>query len=68
MIRWPLFCTRCGSRTHFAEDCKVPTLGLSTQESDVQAMARDDRKVVALAGVLVVLALALFDLLERVPS
>mgnify|MGYP001582730305 CR=1 FL=1 len=27
-IRWPMLCTRCGSLKHYAEDCKVPTLGL----------------------------------------
>jgi hypothetical protein len=68
-VRWPLFCTRCGSTSHYAEDCKrMPAgMGKSQQERDFDAMVRADRAVILLAAVSVILALVLFGLLERVP-
>lgn len=67
--RFPLFCTRCGSRTHYAEDCtRIPArIGMSQQERDLVDMVRADRNVVLLAAALFVLALILFGLLERAP-
>lgn len=70
VIRWPLFCTRCGSLTHFAEDCtRIPAgLGMSQHERDMLALVRRDRNAVLLAAVAFVLALVLITYLERVPS
>jgi hypothetical protein len=58
-IRWPVLCTRCGSLSHFAEDCtRMPAgLGMSQQERDLVAMVRRDRNAVLLAAVVFVLAL-----------
>lgn len=69
-IRFPMLCTRCGSVSHFAEDCKrMPArMGMSQQERDHLAGARADRNVVLLAAAFFVLALVLFGLLERVPT
>ncbi len=68
--RFPLFCTRCGSREHYAEDCKrMPThMGLSQLERDMIRQERQERTVFILAGLSIVLSLVLFGLLERVPT
>ncbi len=57
VIRWPLLCTRCGSRDHYAEDCTlIPKLGLSECELDMLDDARRDRNIV-LAIVAILMAL-----------
>lgn len=69
-IRWPVLCTRCGSLSHFAEDCtRMPAgLGMSQHERDMLAQVRRDRNAVVLAAVAFVLALVVISYLERVPS
>lgn len=43
-VRWPLLCTRCGSLSHYAEDCtRIPALGLSDAERDMIDLARRGR-------------------------
>lgn len=69
-IRWPVLCTRCGSLSHFAEDCtRMPAgLGMSQHERDLVAMVRRDRRAVLLLAAVLVLAMMIFDILERAPS
>lgn len=69
-IRWPVFCTRCGSLSHFAEDCTrmPPGLGMSQHERDMLAMVRRDRNTVLLMATVFVLALVVISYLERAPS
>ncbi|MES2320158.1 MAG: hypothetical protein V4631_21995 [Pseudomonadota bacterium] len=69
-IRWPVLCTRCGSVTHFVEDCtRMPAgLGMSQHERDMVALVRRDRNAVLLTAAAVVLALAVITYLERAPS
>lgn len=57
--RFPLFCTRCGSRTHYAEDCtRMPArMGMSQNERDLLDHVRRDRNALLLAGLVFVLAL-----------
>jgi len=59
LIRWPLFCTRCGSVTHYAEDCTrmPPRMGMSQQERDMLDHVRADRNAVLLAALVFVLGL-----------
>lgn len=46
-VRWPLFCTRCGSTTHYAEDCtRIPALGLCDFERDMLDNARRERNII----------------------
>lgn len=68
--RFPVFCTRCGSWSHYAEDCKrmPPCMGMSDTERDMMAQRRAEDRVFILAVVVIVLALVLFGLLDRVPS
>jgi hypothetical protein len=58
-IRWPVLCTRCGSLSHFAEDCtRMPArMGVSQQERDLLDQVRRDRNAVILAALVFVLAL-----------
>ena len=58
-IRWPVLCTRCGSLSHFAEDCTrmPPRMGMSQQERDLLDHVRADRNAVLLAALVFVLAL-----------
>jgi hypothetical protein len=69
-VRWPVLCTRCGSTSHFAEDCtRMPAgMGLAQEERDHLAHARADRNAVLLGVLCFVLALVLIGMLERVPS
>lgn len=69
-IRWPVLCMRCGSLSHFAEDCtRMPAgLGRSQHERDMAAKVRADRNAVLLAALAFVLALVVISYLERVPS
>lgn len=69
-VRWPLLCIRCGSISHYVEDCtRMPAhMGMSQQERDLQDQMKAERNVLLLAGLAFVLALLLFGLLERVPS
>lgn len=69
-IRWPVLCTRCGSVTHFAEDCtRMPArMGMSQQERDMLDHVKADRNAVLLGVLCFVLALMLIGLLERVPT
>ena len=67
MIRWPLFCTRCGSRTHYAEDCKVPTMGMCAAEREMVEAARRDRNCV-LAIIAVLMTGYFFLILIGVPK
>lgn len=70
LIRWPVLCTRCGSLSHFAEDCtRMPAgLGMSQHERDMLAAVRRDRNAVLLAVVAILLALVVVAYLERAPS
>lgn len=56
LIRWPVLCTRCGSRTHFVEDCtRIPTMGLSDFEREMAECARRERNcVIGIVATLVV--------------
>ena len=55
MIRFPKICTRCGSLSHYAEDCKIPTMGMCDAERDmVDAVRRDRNCVIAIIVVLMV--------------
>lgn len=65
-----MLCTRCGSLSHFAEDCtRMPAgLGMSQHERDMLALVRRDRNAVLLAAVALVLALVVISYLEQVPS
>jgi hypothetical protein len=65
VIRFPKECTRCGRPGHLPKDC---TLGLSQFERDMLRQVRGERNAVLLAALCFVLALMLFNLLERVPS
>lgn len=69
-IRWPVLCTRCGSLTHFVEDCtRMPaTMGMSQHERDMLKQVREERKAVLLGALCFVLSLMLIGLLERVPT
>lgn len=43
-VRWPVLCTRCGSTTHYAEDCtRMPALGMCDAERDMLDIARRGR-------------------------
>lgn len=68
LIRWPLFCTRCGSRDHFAEDCKLPTLGMCQIEREMKAISKAERRAVLLMLAVVVIGLSVIGFLERAPS
>ena len=62
-IRWPLFCTRCGSRSHYAEDCKVPTLGMCEVERDMVDQVRRERNVVLALVALFIVSTVLFAMM-----
>lgn len=61
MIRFPKVCTRCGSLSHYAEDCKVPA-------ADPLAAATHERNALLQAFAVVILALVVIGYLERVPT
>ena len=64
--RWPLLCTRCGSLSHYAEDCtRMPAgMGLSQQERDINRVAIAEGVAIFLACTGVALALILFGFLD----
>lgn len=68
-IRWPVLCTRCGSLTHFAEDCtRMPAgMGKSEYERHRIAMDRAERAAGLLLAVVFVLGLIIITYLERAP-
>lgn len=59
-IRWPLFCTRCGSLSHYAEECKVPA-------ADQLHASTHERAALLQAFVVIVVALIIISYLEGVP-
>ncbi len=44
-VRWPLLCTRCGSLSHYVEDCTrmPPCMGMTPHEREMVDNARRSR-------------------------
>jgi len=67
--RFPTLCTRCGSLSHFAEDCtRMPAgMGLSQQERDINRVAIAEGVAIALAFAALAIGVVLIGFLEQAP-
>lgn len=53
-IRWPLMCTRCGSLTHYVEDCRMPSAMCEFERDMIESTRKERNCILAIIATFMV--------------